>query len=116
MLEIYHNPKCSKSRDALKYLTNLKLDLQVIEYLQEPLSKEKLKEILKKLNIPAKDLLRKNEIEYKEYNLDDSSLSDDEIIHFMLKTPKLIERPIIVSESSACIARPIEKLIEMLNN
>jgi arsenate reductase len=116
MLKIYHNPKCSKSRAAVALLEEEQKVFQIIEYLKTPPTFEELKEILKKLNISARQLLRKGEDAYKENNLKNEDLTEDQIIDFMLKFPKLIERPIIVSQTKAVIARPIENLTSMLEN
>jgi arsenate reductase len=115
-MKIYHNPRCSKSRDALKYLQEKNFSLEIIDYINMPFSRDELTNIIKLLDISPRELLRKNEAFYKENNLSDKNITDSEIIDFMLKEPKLIERPIIVAEKKACIARPLEKLKEMLND
>lgn len=112
-IQIWHNPNCSKSRCAMALLEENKIDAQVIEYLKSTPSKEQLKEVLKKLNIKAKELLRTNEDIYKELNL--SNIDDEEqLIDIMISNPILIERPIIIKNDIAVIARPIEKLEELL--
>lgn len=112
-IQIWHNPNCSKSRCAMAFLEENNINVQVIEYLKSTPSKEQLKEVLKKLNIKAKQLLRTNEDIYKELNL--SNIDDEEqLIDIMILNPILIERPIIVKENIAVIARPIEKLEELL--
>ena len=87
-----------------------------MQYLENVPSEAELKDILNKLNISARELLRKGEDAYKENALSDSNLSEDEIVAFMVKYPKLIERPIIVRGDKACIARPLENLEELLND
>ena len=116
MLKIYHNPKCSKSRAALLYLEEQGHDFEVVEYLKNPPSKAEMTDVIKKLQITARELLRKGENEYKENNLSDINLNDDNIIEIMVKFPRLIERPIIINDDRACIARPLENLINMLDD
>jgi len=115
-MKIYHNPRCSKSREALKYLQSQNLAFEIIDYMHEKISKEELINIINLLGISPRELLRKNEEIYKENNLSSPDLSDDQIIEFMLKYHKLIERPIIITDNKACIARPLDKLKEMLND
>ena len=115
-MKIYHNPNCSKSREALKYLQSKNLAFEIIDYMNEKISKDELINIINLLKITPRALLRKNEKIYKEHNLSSPDLSDDEIIEFMLKYHKLIERPIIIIEDKACIARPLDNLKEMLND
>lgn len=115
-MKIYHNPRCSKSRSALAYLEASGRKFEVVEYLENTPDSEELKEILNKLEMSARDLLRKGEDAYKENGLGDMNLLEDEIVAFMVKYPKLIERPIIVKGDKACIARPLENLEELLND
>ncbi len=113
-IQIYHNPRCSKSRETLALLKEKGIEPDVIEYLKETPSADELKAVLKKLGISARELLRTKEAEYKENGLDDQSLSDDQIIAVMLEHPKLIERPIVVKGSKARIGRPPEQVLEIL--
>ena len=113
-LIIYHNPKCSKSRNTLKILNSENLNPQVILYLEKKLYPSDLKSLLIKLNISAKQLLRSTEKEYKDKNLGKENLSENEIIKIMLNCPKLIQRPIVVNGSKAIIARPPEKVYEII--
>jgi arsenate reductase len=112
-MKIYHNPRCSKSRDSYNLLVEKDLQFETIEYLKDPLSKEELKALLAKLNIPAKDLVRKGEEIFKE-KFKGKELSEEEWIEAMVEYPKLIERPIVVKGNKAVIGRPIEKVIELL--
>lgn len=112
-LKIYHNPRCSKSRDSFNLLTEKGLTFETVEYIKTPLSKEELTELLSKLNIPAKDLIRKGEKDFKE-NFKGKELSEEEWIDAMLSFPKLIERPIVVKDDKAVIGRPIEKVIDLI--
>ena len=116
MLKIYHNPKCSKSRAALLYIEERGYRCEVIDYLKNPPSKNEMSDVVKKLRMNARDVLRKGEVEYKENNLSDINLNDDNIIEIMVKFPRLIERPIIINNDRACIARPLENLINMLDD
>lgn len=113
MIQIIHNPRCSKSREGLSYLVEKNIDYQIIAYLDNPLTKEDIKDILKKLNIAPIDLIRKNEAIWKD-NYKNLSLSDDEIIDAMVENPKLIERPIFINGNKAVIGRPTERITEIL--
>ncbi|HET8809897.1 MAG TPA: arsenate reductase (glutaredoxin) [Flavobacteriaceae bacterium] len=113
MLKIYHNPRCSKSREGLDLLKNFGKDFQVMEYLKEVPSEEEIKEILKILELPAIDLVRKNEAVWKE-NYRGKKLSEEEIIRAMHEHPKLIERPIVVKDGKAVIGRPPETIKKLL--
>ncbi|RXR19038.1 arsenate reductase (glutaredoxin) [Flavobacterium amnicola] len=113
MITIYHNNRCSKSREGLCFLEDKKVDFQVINYMENTPTASELKELLKKLNIPALDLVRKKEAIWMEH-YKGKELSEDEIIHAMIENPKLIERPIIVNGDKAVIARPTERINEIL--
>ena len=112
-ITIIHNPGCSKSRKALKILTekNFKIDIHL--YLNKKLSKNDLEEILKKLKIKPINLMRKKEKTFKDLNLANKTLSDDELIDCMVEHPIIIERPIIIYGKKAIIARPLEKIFEI---
>ena len=112
-IKVYHNPRCSKSRCAIGFLEDANKDFEVVEYLKETPSRQELQSILKKLGMKAVDLIRKGEADYKE-NFKGKDLSEDEWIDAMLKFPKLIERPIIVLGDKAVVARPTEKINELL--
>lgn len=109
MITIYHNPRCSKSRQGLEILENSGKEFKVIKYLDEPISEEQLKEIIGLLGIKPIDLVRKNEAIWKS-DFKGKELSDNEIISAMIKHPKLIERPIVVSNGNAVIGRPAENI------
>lgn len=113
-ITIYHNPRCSKSRETLKLLQDKGIEPEVREYLKDVPSSDELKEILGKLGIGPRDLLRKKEAEYKEAGLDDVSLTDDAVIEAMTQYPKLIERPIVINGDQARIGRPPESVLEIL--
>ena len=112
---IYHNPKCSKSRETLRLLQEQGINLVTIEYLKNPLTVEKLKEILSLLGISPRDLMRKKEDEYKELGLANSDLSDGDLIDLMIKNPILIERPIVLANGKAALGRPPEQVLNILN-
>lgn len=114
MTKIYHNPRCSKSRQTLALLEERGITPEVILYLETPPDAATLKGLLKKLGISARELLRKGEDEYRENNLKDPSLSDTALIEAMVKHPKLIERPIVVNGSKAKLGRPPEQVLEIL--
>ncbi|WP_163516259.1 arsenate reductase (glutaredoxin) [Gelidibacter japonicus] len=113
MTIIYHNPRCSKSREALEILETQKEDYEVIKYMDELLSVEKLKELIKLLKIKPIELVRTNESIWKE-KFKNSDLTDDELIAAMAKYPKLIERPIVIKANKAVIGRPPKKILEIL--
>jgi len=106
---IWHNPKCSKSRNALNLLEEKNIDSKVFKYLESKPTKEQITEILKLLGINAKDLLRSGEEAYLELNLKDEN-DESKLILAMVENPILIQRPIIIKGDKAIIARPIENL------
>tara|TARA_B100001167_G_scaffold155719_1_gene102982 strand:- start:145 stop:492 length:348 start_codon:yes stop_codon:yes gene_type:complete len=111
---IYHNPKCSKSRQTVELLVKQGIKPVLNEYLKIPPTVEKIKEILRKLGYAPRDLMRKKENVYTEHNLGDPFLSDDDLIEFMVKHPILIERPIVLANEKAAIGRPPEQVLEIL--
>ena len=111
---IYHNPKCSKSRQTLELLIKQGIKPVLNEYLKNPPTAEEIKEILRKLGYAPRDLMRKKENIYTEYNLNNPTLSDDSLIEFMVKHPILIERPIVLANEKAAIGRPPEQVLEIL--
>ena len=113
-LTLYHNPRCSKSRGALELLEARGLSPTVVRYLETPPTAAQLIDLLAKLKISARQLLRTGEDEYKTLNLADSSLSDAQLIDAMAAHPKLIERPILVAGDRAIIGRPPENVLEIL--
>lgn len=106
-MKIYHNPRCSKSREGLAILEASKIKFETIQYLQNPITEQELTEIIKLLGIKPIDLVRKNEAIWKE-NFKGKTLSDTEIINAMAENPKLIERPIVINNGKAVIGRPPE--------
>ena len=112
--KIYHNPRCSKSRNTLAILVEKGVNYDVIQYLDTPPNKAELKELLNELGIPARELLRTGEAEYKELNLKNENLSEDEIIDAMINHPKLIERPIVRTKKGTVIGRPPENVLGII--
>lgn len=112
-MKIYHNNRCSKSRDSFKLLQSKGVDFETIEYLKNPPTKEELSDLLVKLDMPAKDLVRKGEADYKAH-FKGKNLSEEAWIEAMVQYPKLIERPIIVKGDKAVIGRPIDKVVALL--
>ncbi|MCK5637327.1 MAG: arsenate reductase (glutaredoxin) [Flavobacteriaceae bacterium] len=112
-MKIYHNPRCSKSRQGLAILQESKVDFEIVEYLKTPLTEKDIKELVAKLNIDPIDLVRKNEAIWKE-NFKGKELSNEEVIKAMANNPKLIERPIVVHNDKAIIGRPPEKIISII--
>ena len=113
-IQIYHNPRCSKSRQTLALLQQQGIEPSVIEYLKDVPSAADIESLLSKLGISPRELLRTKEDAYKEHNLGDASLSDADIIRAMVASPKLIERPIVVNGDQARIGRPPEQVLEII--
>lgn len=113
MTTIYHNPRCSNSRAALKFLEKEGETIEVIKYLETPPSHAEIKQLIELLNIEPMELVRTKEIEWKD-NFAGQVLSDDEVIDAMVKYPKLIERPIVIKGTKAVIGRPPSKVLEIL--
>ena len=111
---IYHNPKCSKSRQTLELLKQNGITPTIIEYLKTPPTAETLNKILAQLGLAPRDLMRKKEAIYAECGLDNPSLSDDDLIDFMIQHPILIERPIVVANGKAALGRPPEQVLDIL--
>ena len=111
---IYHNPKCSKSRQTLELLREQGITPDIVEYLKSPPTAEQLQEILAQLGFAPRDLMRKKEDVYAECELDNPSLTDAELIGFMVKHPTLIERPIVLANGKVAIGRPPEQVLEIL--
>ncbi|PWJ85449.1 arsenate reductase [Pseudaminobacter salicylatoxidans] len=113
-ITIYHNPNCGTSRNVLAMIRASSEEPEIVEYLKTPPSRARLVELLGLMDMKPRDLLRRRGTPYDELGLDDPKWSDDELIDFMLAHPILIERPIVVTEKGAILARPSEKLRELL--
>ena len=113
---IYHNPRCSKSRAALELLNQHELNVTIIEYLNTPVDRCTLTDLLKLLNLSPRELMRRSEAPFKDLNLVNSELTDEQLIDAMLEHPILIERPIVVYDNQAAIGRPLDNIIDMLDS
>jgi arsenate reductase len=111
---IYHNPKCSKSRETLKLLEKRGIEPTIIEYLKTPPSKTELAGLVKLLGIEPRALLRTQEPEYKQAGLANPKLSDSAILQALVKYPKLMERPIVVAGNKAALGRPPENVLKII--
>ena len=111
---IYHNPKCSKSRKALEIIKSKNIEPTIILYLVNKLSKAEVKNLLTKLGLSIRDILRTEEDEYKKNNLKNENLSNDKLIDFLIRFPKLLQRPIVVKNNKAVIGRPPENILNLL--
>lgn len=113
-IKLYHNPRCSKSRQTLQLLEEQGVEPQIVEYLTTPPTVVELTEILEMLGLEPRELMRNKEAEYQENGLDNPELSREQLIEAMVNTPKLIERPIVISNGRAAIGRPPEKVLEIV--
>ncbi|MDT8310968.1 MAG: arsenate reductase (glutaredoxin) [Methylophaga sp.] len=111
---IYHNPRCSKSRQTLAILSEHNENIEIIDYLKQPPSPAELAELVKQLAITPRQLLRKNEAEYKALGLNNADLTDARLLELMSQNPKLIERPIVVKNGKARLGRPPESVTGIL--
>jgi arsenate reductase len=114
-ITVYEKPTCSKCREVDKILRESGVDYEKINYYVEPLSAPKLRELLKKMNLPARDLLRKTEAVYRELGLAKADLNENQIVDLMVKHPDLLQRPIIERGSQAVLGRPTENIKKLLN-
>ena len=112
--KIFHNSRCSKSRQTLKILQDSNCDIEIINYLETDLDVSLIKNVLKKLSLKPRDILRTSEQDYKDNNLGEDNLSDDDLIDYMIKHPKLIERPIVIKGHRAVLGRPPENVLELI--
>lgn len=113
-VRIFHNPRCSKSRQALQLLQDNGQQVETIEYMKSPPDRKELERVISLLGIRPRQLLRKNEKEYRLAGLDDMQKSNDEIIEAMMQYPRLIERPIVISKGKARVGRPPETILEII--
>ena len=111
---IFHNPRCSKSRQTLELLTERGIEPEIIRYLETPPTEQELKDILSALNLTPRELMRNKEKEYKEQGLNNPELSDEQLIAAMIATPKLIERPIVIANGKLALGRPPENVLSIL--
>ena len=111
---VYHNPRCSKSRQTLQILKDNECDTEIILYLETAIDQSVLEGVIKKISLSPRELLRKGEQEFKDNDLKNKNLSDQEIIEVMVKHPKVIERPIVVKGDKAILGRPPENVLELI--
>jgi arsenate reductase len=111
---IYHNPRCSKSRQTLQLLTDRGMDPKIVEYLKTPPDAGQIERLLQMLGIGARDLLRTGEAEYRELGLDRDGVTDTQRIQAMTSHPRLIQRPIVVCGSKARLGRPPQNVLDIL--
>ena len=112
--KIYHNPRCSKSRQTLSLLEENNVDLEIVEYLKNPPSVNELTDVIGLLELTPQQLMRKREPEYKQSGLDNTELSESTQIELMVANPKVIERPIVIGKGKAAIGRPPENVLDIL--
>jgi len=113
-ITVYQKPTCTTCRNLYKMMTESGVDFDAVDYFVEPLSKSRLTELLKKMGIPAKELLRSKEDKYKELGLAGKDLKDAELVDLMVKYPELMQRPIVEKGDKAILARPAERVKEIL--
>ena len=113
-ITVYQKPTCTTCREVYAALKEKNVNFEAVNYYVDPLPKNKIKELLKKMGIPAAELLRKKEPVYRELKIDEKKLSEDELIGLMAKHPDLIQRPIVEKGAKAILARPAERLKEIL--
>jgi arsenate reductase len=114
-ITIWHNPRCSKSRQTLQLILDRGIEPTIVEYLNSPPSEAELTNALKALGIEPRDLMRQKELPYKELSLADESLTRAELVTAMLEHPVLIERPVVFSGTRAIVGRPPENVLELLD-
>ncbi len=111
---IYHNPRCSKSRQALELLREKGIEPEVVEYLKTPPTRDELAKIVKATGEPVRALLRKQGSPYDELGLGDPKWTDDQLLDFMANHPSLMNRPVVVGPKGAALGRPTEKILDVL--
>ena len=113
-ITIYHNPRCRKSREAVQYMEGRGVSLKIVKYLDQLFDVNSLGEVLKKIDLKPSEIVRRNEVLWKKV-YDGNNLSEDQILKLLVEQPRLIERPIVTLRNKGVLARPIESLIEFLN-
>lgn len=111
---IYHNPRCGTSRNTLELIKNAGKEVEIIEYLKTPPTKETLKQLVKDSGLAIRDFMRQKEAIYQDNNLDDPKWSDEELFDWMVKEPILMNRPVVVTENGTRLCRPKEVLFEIM--
>ena len=113
-ITVYQKPTCTTCRQVYQALKESGVDFNAVDYYIEPISEGKLKELVKKMGIKASELFRKKEEIYKKLKLDEKEVSDEEAVHLMVQHPDLLQRPIVEKGNKAILARPAERLKEIL--
>jgi arsenate reductase len=113
-ITLYHNPQCSKSRQTLTLLQENGVEVSIIEYLKEPLTVAELENVARKLDLEPRQFMRHGEPEYQTENLANENLTRQELLEAIVKTPRLLERPIAVTETKAALGRPPENVLALL--
>ncbi|MDZ7791236.1 MAG: arsenate reductase (glutaredoxin) [Xanthomonadales bacterium] len=111
---IYHNPRCSKSRQTLALIRDHGIEPEIVKYLERPPSPDELKRIIERLGVPVREIMRSGEAEYRKLGLADDSLSDEVLVEAICTRPKLLQRPIVVHGDRVRIGRPPESIQEIL--
>ena len=114
MAQLYHNPRCSKSRAALALLNERGVDFEIVRYLENPPDEAMLRELLSKLGMTPLELMRRSESKFRELRLGGADVSDQQRIRAMVDNPILIERPVFISGEKAIVGRPPERVLELL--
>ena len=113
-ITLYHNPQCSKSRETLKLLQENGIDVSIIDYLKTPITLAELELLAQKLNLEPRQFMRQNETSYQTENLANTNLTANDLFQAIINHPRLLERPIAVSENRAVIGRPPENVLALL--
>jgi arsenate reductase (glutaredoxin) len=113
-ITVYQKPTCTTCRQVYTALREAGVDFEAVDYYTDPIPKTKLNDLLRKMGVPARELLRTNEARYKALRLGERELSDDELVELMVENPDLIQRPIVEKGDRAILARPAERLREIL--
>lgn len=113
MLTIYHNPRCSKSRQTLALIEENNQEVTIVEYLKAPITADTIMQLSASLNVPLRSIMRTNEAEYSEQSLADAT--DNELVSAIVATPKLLERPIVTDGENTIIGRPPENVLSLIN-
>ena len=114
-ITIYHNPDCGTSRNTLALIRNRRVEPEVIEYLKRPPSREVLQVLIAAIGLPVRDVMRRKGTPYEALNLDDTALTDDELVSAMLAHPILINRPIVITPLGTRLCRPSELVLDLLS-
>lgn len=112
-ITVYEKPTCTTCRNVYKILVENGVDFEKVNYYIEPFTKSQLKKLLKKMNMKAEELLRKNEVAYKEMGMSNKKYTEDEVLDLMIQNPDLVQRPIVEKGDKAILARPAEKIREL---